>query len=210
MWQDYFKPGIEFLVGVDEAGRGPLAGPLALGAVLFPRSGVEALSLAMADYPAGKDSKKLTAKAREAWRAKIMSLKVEGYLDFAVSFVSPKFIDDYGMSAALRYGLKKNLQKLSLDPAKTRLLLDGSLRGPKEFKYQQTIIKGDESELVIALASIVAKVARDFYLVKVAKDYPGYGLEQHKGYGTAAHCEAIVRLGPCPLHRRSFLTRLLK
>ena len=210
MWQDYFKPGIEFLVGVDEAGRGPLAGPLDLGAVLLPLSGVEPMTFALADYPAGNDSKKLTAKARETWRAKVMSLKVEGYLDFAVSFVSPKFIDDYGMSAALRYGLKKNLQKLSLDPAKTRLLLDGSLRGPKEFKYQQTIIKGDESELVIALASIVAKVARDFYLVKVAKDYPGYGLEQHKGYGTAAHCEAIVRLGPCPLHRRSFLTRLLK
>ncbi|PIP58469.1 MAG: ribonuclease HII [Candidatus Vogelbacteria bacterium CG22_combo_CG10-13_8_21_14_all_37_9] len=209
MWLDYFKADIDYLVGVDEAGRGPLAGPLALGAVVFPRSGIEALRLALADYPAGKDSKKLSPRAREIWRSRILSLKVAGHLNFAVTFVSPKFIDDYGMTRALTYGLAKNLKKLNLDPTRTELLLDGSLRGPVEYSKQRTIIKGDESELIIGLASIVAKVTRDNYLSKIAKLYPLYNFEQHKGYGTKAHCEALRRYGPCPIHRRSFLHRIL-
>jgi ribonuclease HII len=209
MWTDYLGPGIETVVGVDEAGRGPLAGPLAVGVVTFPRAKTAELEQALADFPIGRDSKKMSAKMRAHWYACLRQLQTDKILDFKVTFVSPKYIDDYGMSAALRYGLAKSLTDLAVEPEFSSLLLDGSLKAAPKFKQQITIIKGDEKEMIIGLASIAAKVCRDFYMTKMAAVYPAYDFAKHKGYGTAAHCEAIRQAGTCPLHRQSFLSRIL-
>jgi len=122
--------------------------------------------------------------------------------------VSERLIDRNGMGWALRTAVARVLAKLSLPLNETSILLDGGLKAPANYINQKTIIRGDEKEWLIALASIIAKVKRDRFLVRLARKYPEYGFERHKGYGTKAHYEAIKRYGLCQIHRKSFLTKL--
>lgn len=196
---------IAFIVGIDEVGRGPLAGSVAVGAVCVY---AEYYTRVQELFPVVRDSKKLSAKAREAWLVRICEAEMAGFLTTAVAFVAPSTIDKQGIAPSIRMALAKalgNVFPAKAKPSRGKVLLDGGLRAPVEYKNQETIIKGDEKELVIALASIVAKVARDARMVKLGKKFPSYGFERHKGYGTRAHYEAIKKHGVTPHHRRSFL-----
>lgn len=218
----------EYLIGIDEVGRGPLAGPVAIGVVKLKVKSVKS----KIEWAQGfRDSKKLSVKAREAWMVKIEEARSEGWLEYAVAFVSPSVIDKKGIVLAINIALARALKNVypSISdvrrliyegiesqgrtltqipkdrPWDARILLDGGLRAPARYTNQQTIIKGDEKELSIALASIVAKVTRDKRMVALAKKFPHHGFEQHKGYGTRAHYAAIKKHGITPHHRRSFL-----
>ncbi len=200
------KSGHKYLVGVDEVGRGPLAGPVAVGAVcIYMEHRTRVAKL----FPVTRDSKKLSAKARVEWVIRIRDAEEAGFLTTAVAFVAPGAIDKNGIAPSIRAALAKALTGLEHEVMETRVLLDGGLRAPIQYKNQETIIKGDEKELAIALASIIAKVARDKRMVALGKKYPKYGFEQHKGYGTRAHYEALEKHGLTPYHRKSFLKRLL-
>jgi ribonuclease HII len=189
------------IVGIDEAGRGPLAGPVAVGAVCVPVDFDWALILGVGD------SKKVTPKNREAIFRRATFLKEQHLLDFAVMLVSAETIDLIGITGAVKEGIASCLQKLHTPPASTTILLDGLLHAPSAYVHQETIIQGDAKERVIGLASICAKVTRDTYMVRVAGDYPDYHFDVHKGYGTKAHIEAIQMHGLSALHRRSFTKR---
>lgn len=192
-----------WIVGIDEAGRGPLVGPVAVGIVVVPRDFDWLL------VPGVNDSKKLSEKKREIIFLLAQKLKKAGKLDYHVSLVSASHIDRYGISHAIRKGIADGIKKLALNPETTRVLLDGSLKAPEIFADQETIIKGDAKERIIGLASIMAKVTRDRYVVQVAKKYPDYNFEIHKGYGTKKHCDAIGQYGISPLHRKSFCKKFL-
>lgn len=194
--------GIKYLIGIDEAGRGPIAGPVAVGAVALD---LDQIAEPDTHFHGVRDSKKLTPLGRERWFARLEKERLAGGLSFATTLVSNKIIDQQGINAAVRYGIRESLNKISCPPAACRVLLDGNLRAPDEYLDQETIIRGDESEPVIALASIAAKVIRDRWLLGLAGKYPAYGLEKHKGYGTAAHFLALKTHGPSPIHRLSFI-----
>ena len=134
-------------------------------------------------------------------------LKKQGILNFSVTQVSAATIDTIGITQAVQQGINSCLKKLNQKPNTTTVLLDGLLKAPPEYTHQETIIKGDAKEKVIGLASICAKVTRDRTLVRVAREYPNYHFDVHKGYGTKAHIKAITTYGLCPLHRRSFTRR---
>ncbi|MDE2218279.1 MAG: ribonuclease HII, partial [Patescibacteria group bacterium] len=197
------KNKFQYIVGIDEVGRGPLAGPLAVGACLISVSKIKSLQ-AKGFFKGIRDSKKLSEKKREEWLGKTEELKTKGDLDYSVSFVSNKKIDEKGISHCLRLAVKNSLKKLKADPLKTMVLLDGGLRAPEKFIYQKTIIKGDEKEPIISLASVAAKVARDRKMIKYSKKFLQYGFEIHKGYGTVSHCQKIRENGLSELHRKSF------
>src|SRR3989344_2214121 len=167
-----------FVVGIDEVGRGPLAGPVAVGACMISVSEIERLR-ARGFFKNIKDSKKLSEGKREEWLGRIKELKAKGDLDYYVSFVSNKKIDDYGIAHCIRLAIKNSLKKLKADPLKSLVLLDGELKAPEEFTHQKTIIKGDEKEPIISLASIAAKVARDLKMVAYSKKFPQYNLHIH-------------------------------
>jgi len=192
---------MKYSVGIDEAGRGPLAGPVAVGAVRI-KAGFD-----MKFFEGIKDSKKLSAKKREKWFLKAEEARKRGELDWAVSLVSEKGIDKAGIAPAIRSGIERCLKKLSAETT-DRIFLDGGLKLPKEYLYQETIIKGDEKIAVISLASICAKVTRDKYMTELSKKYPDYGFEIHKGYGTRAHIAAIKKHGASDVHRKSFLKNI--
>lgn len=202
------KNNFQYIVGIDEVGRGPIAGPVAVGALCVDMERVKA-TLSRAEYRALfsgiKDSKKLSPEKREEWFAKILSAQKVGALNFAVTFVSAKDIDTKGLTPSIKKALQKSLKKVVPDSDNTQVLLDGSLYAPAEYKNQKTIIKGDLKEPIIGLASIVAKVMRDRQMVAYAKKYPHYDFEIHKGYGTKRHYEKIKKHGVSPLHRKSFL-----
>ncbi len=188
------------VVGIDEAGRGPLAGPLCVGCVA-----VRSLAKVSKAFPKIRDSKKLSPKQREVWFGEIKQLQNDGALIYTSVFVSARSIDARGMSHALKVGIARALSKISVS-TKARVLLDGGIHAPNEFRNQTTIIKGDEKELPIALASIVAKVTRDAHMILRARQYPKYAFETHKGYGTRRHMQAIRKNGLSPIHRRTFCT----
>lgn len=198
----------KYVIGIDEAGRGPLAGPVSVGAVLFSYDEYEKFKKESEDTLAGKDSKKLTEKKREEWFKNIEEKKQADSLNFSVAFSSSNIIDNKGIVPAINIAIKKIFSEFRIEPEQCLVLLDGNLKAPHEFKNQKTIIKGDEKEPVISLASIVAKVSRDRYIVDLSKKYPEYGFERHKGYGTKAHYEMIKKHGLCNIHRRSFLKKL--
>jgi ribonuclease HII len=212
--------GIKYVIGIDEAGRGPLAGPVAVGACLvsakMTRSSLLAQVAMQAKTESEKtslkklyDSKKLSAKRRELWFAKMCEMK----LDFSVTLISNKIIDTRGISFAIRKAMADSLRKLQITThfklSECLILLDGGLKAPKEYVFQKTIIKGDEKEFAISLASIAAKVTRDAHMRKLAQKYSAYGFEVHKGYGTAKHIAAIKKEGITPIHRRSFLRNIV-
>lgn len=194
----------KYIIGIDEAGRGPLAGPVSVGAILFSYKEYEKFKKESKNTLAGRDSKKLSEKKREEWFETIQKLPLES----AVAFSSNKVIDTKGIVPAINIAISKIFSEFNKDPNECLVLLDGNLKAPEEFKNQKTIIKGDEKEPVISLASIVAKVSRDRYIVDLAKKYPEYCFEKHKGYGTKVHYEMLKKHGLCNIHRRSFLLSL--
>lgn len=193
--------GMSYVVGIDEAGRGPLAGPVAVGAVSIPTSFNKRF------FRSIRDSKKLTPEERELWFELAIEAKKNRELDFHVSLVSEKVIDRHGISFALRLGIKCCLLKLGLTE-ESQIFLDGALRAPQKFKHQLTVIRGDEKIPVISLASIVAKVVRDRKMVRLSKKFPEFSFDIHKGYGTSLHRLALRKYGPTIIHRQSFLTNL--
>ncbi|OHA79610.1 MAG: hypothetical protein A2747_00465 [Candidatus Yonathbacteria bacterium RIFCSPHIGHO2_01_FULL_44_41] len=201
------KRASKYIIGIDEVGRGPLAGPVAVGAVCIYAEHYKRVSKL---FPVVKDSKKLTAKKRDEWCEKIREAEAMGFLSCAVSFVSPSVIDKKGLSYAVHTALETSLNAIEHNVNETKVLLDGGLHAPLHYLHQETIIKGDEKELSIALASIVAKVARDAKMVLLSKKFPAYGFEKHKGYGTSAHYAAIKQNGITSHHRKSFLKNVVK
>lgn len=192
----------KYLIGIDEVGRGPLAGPVAVGAVV-------ATPRILRKFREIKESKQLSEKQREEWFTKITD-SVGDELDFAVSFVSPHIIDTKGISYAIRLALSRSLKKLSVNPDECNVLLDGGLYAPKEYIHQKTIIRGDGTETAIAMASVLAKVLRDRMMVSEDVRYPQYGFRSHKGYGTKSHIEKIRKNGFTPIHRVTFCTKYHK
>jgi ribonuclease HII len=212
----------KYLIGIDEAGRGALAGPVAVGLVGWQIKNWPKIKKFLKDYPVGKDSKKLTPKQRDFWFAKIEELSVSHLVAHTVALVSNKIIDKRGINWAIRKGIEKCLCEVgqcevrlrahlksdfALARAQSLVLLDGGLEAPDNWPNQQTIIKGDEKELIISLASIVAKVTRDREMVKLGKKYPKHHFHQHKGYGTKLHYQKITEFGVLIIHRTTYLPK---
>lgn len=200
----------KYIIGIDEAGRGPLAGPVAVGVVLVTADFDWNMILGVGD------SKKVTPKKREEIFGLAKRLAKKDLLTYSVVMTSAGVIDKSGIVPAIKQALEKALKKVTktkpaLDPSEFLIKLDGGLKAPVEFLNQETIIKGDAKELVIGLASIMAKVTRDSYMEKLAKDkrYLVYDFATHKGYGTKKHREAISQNGLSKEHRASFCKRAL-
>ncbi len=193
----------KFIVGIDEVGRGPLAGPVAVGAVAINSAVYN--SRLKKEFKGIRDSKKLSEKKREEWFKKIKLAQMCGDIKFSVSFTTPTIIDKKGIVFSIQSALDKSLSNLKVKPEYAQIFLDGGLKAPKEYKNQKTIIHGDDLVQIISIASVVAKVTRDRLMVRFAKKFPQYGFERHKGYGTKAHYLAIKKHGITKIHRRSFL-----
>jgi len=193
---------IKYIIGIDEVGRGPLAGPVAVCAFKMP------VDFNAKKFGKIKDSKKLTPQKREEIFAMLPRGGASG-VDYCVCYESAKRIDTIGLSRAIKNCLEKTLGKLKVKPNECQVLLDGGLKAPLEYKNQKTIIKGDEKERAIAFASIIAKVSRDRLMCKLAKKYSKYSFEIHKGYGTKKHCESIRKYGLSKEHRKSFCKNLV-
>ncbi len=189
------KPLVKSLIGIDEVGRGPLAGPVAVGVAMATLATIK-------KWKKIKESKQLSRAQREEWYEKICA--PESGITFAVSFVSASIIDKRGINPSIRSALALGLKKLSSNPKNVRVLLDGGLRAPAEFMNQETIIRGDAKETIIAIASVVAKVERDRLMLRMHKKYPAHGFDRHVGYGTRAHIAAIRKYGMTPIHRKTF------
>lgn len=189
--------GAEFIVGIDEAGRGAWAGPVVAAAVILPLSDPNCLQR----FHGVNDSKQLTP----AQRQQLYDLIATNALAWAVSAVPAAEIDKIGIVPANFKAMKNALN--ALDPAGEYLLLDGRFPLPNSNLPQKWLIKGDTLSLSIAAASILAKVSRDRYMIQMSEQYPAYHFAQHKGYGTLAHHNALREFGPCPLHRQTFLPK---
>ena len=186
-------------LGVDEAGRGPLAGPVLVGVVAVPR-GFDVLR----EFPGVADSKKLSEKNREKIFEMLEARVSLGDARFAVECESAEAIDSDGITAAVYRALTRGVEALAPDSALVHIQLDGALRAPPRYS-QETIINGDELVPLISLASVAAKVTRDRLMRAFAREYPQYGFEKHKGYGTKAHYEMLKKHGLCVIHRHSFI-----
>lgn len=182
-----------YICGIDEVGRGPLAGPVVAGAVILPRD-CQILYL--------NDSKQLSEKKREELYEVIM----ENAVSTGLGFVSPERIDEINILQATYEAMRQAIGKLEKEPD---LLLNDAVTIPGVEIGQVPIIKGDAKSVSIAAASIIAKVTRDRLMVQYDEIYPEYGFAANKGYGAAAHIEALKKYGPTPIHRRSFLKNLL-
>ena len=189
---EIYDSGVSPLCGVDEAGRGPLAGPVCAAAVILPRGLViEGLN----------DSKKLSEKRREALYEEIIACS----LAYGVAFATVEEIEERNILGATFLAMNRAIAKLAVRPALA--LIDGNRNKGIE-TASRCVIGGDGKCADIAAASILAKVTRDRYMLKMAEEYPQYGFDKHKGYGTAAHYAAIRAFGPSPIHRMSFLRKL--
>lgn len=202
----------KWLVGIDEVGRGPLAGPVAVCAAMI-KADLD-LSWTKKTKPKLTDSKGLTEEGRNVWHKILKEMIKKGKLHFALSYASAKEIDKKGIAVCIRSLIKKNLKKLqekqnNFSNKNSLILLDGGLKAPEEFIFQETIIKGDVKEAIISFASIIAKVTRDTLMKKLSKKFKEYGFEKHKGYGTLAHRKTIKKHGPSTIHRKTFLTRIV-
>ena len=200
----------KWLIGIDEAGRGPLAGPVSVGLVLVPTNFDWGL------IPGVGDSKQLSEKKREAIFKQAQVLQKEGKLQYVVEMVSASKIDSDGISVCIKKSIVKGLKtlivsRLNLVAEKVMVKLDGSLRAPDEYVHQETIIKGDSKEKVIGLASIMAKVTRDRYMTKVASNpsFKVYDFARHKGYGTKAHRDSIAQNGLSTQHRATYCRNIV-
>jgi len=194
MWEierKHFASGIKLICGVDEAGRGPLAGPVCAAAVILPPN---------IDIPGLNDSKKLSDKKRRA----LFPLIKENAVAYGIAFADHKEIDEINILQATYLAMERAIDKLSVRPELA--LIDGNRA--KDFGIPvETVIHGDSLSASIAAASILAKVTRDDWMEDMAKLYPQYGFEIHKAYGTKAHYTAIDAYGPSPIHRMTFLKK---
>ncbi len=193
----------EYIIGVDEAGRGPLAGPVAVGVSLIPKS-TRAAIFSQLKRAGLNDSKQVKEAGREKLFEMISSLQKSGKLKFAVALVSADVISKKGIVYAIRCGIQTCFKKLGVNKLceNSILEMDGALKIPDgNWKKASVIIKGDSIKPSIMIASIVAKVTRDRHMKRLAKKYPAYGFDVHKGYGTKRHREAVVRKGLCAEHR---------
>ena len=182
------------ICGVDEAGRGPLAGPVyAAAVILSPDAPIEGLN----------DSKKISEKKREA----LYDVIIERAVAYCVASASVEEIEEYNILNATYLAMTRAVQGLTITP--DLALIDGNRIPPQLGVAAQTVVKGDAKSESIAAASILAKVTRDRLLIEMDARYPQYGFAIHKGYGTAAHTAALKEYGPCPEHRRSFLKKIL-
>lgn len=200
-----------FLIGIDEVGRGPLAGPVTVCAFAVEREMAKTLLSTLLSFGrsgAMHDSKTLSFSEREKCLKRIRNAKKGGKVWYAVSSVSAKIIDRIGIVGAVKCALYRSLRRININPRLAHVFLDGGLRAPAIYQKQETIIKGDQKIPVIALASIVAKVHRDRKMRRLAVRYPHWGFYEHVGYGTSAHYRAIKKHGLSDLHRRSFLKGL--
>ena len=179
----------DYICGIDEVGRGPLAGPVVAAAVILPKD-AEILYL--------NDSKKLSEKRREELFLEIK----EKALAWSVGIATPQRIDEINILQATYEAMREAIKGLGVEPG---LLLNDAVTIPGVEIPQIPIVKGDAKSVSIAAASILAKVTRDHMMAEYDEIYPGYGFGKHKGYGTKAHIEALKELGPCPIHRRSFI-----
>ena len=192
MWEiedSLFDQGIGVICGVDEAGRGPLAGPVYAAAVILPRD---------LEIPGLTDSKKLSDKKRR----ELFPIIQEQAVAFGIGVASEKEIDEINILQATFLAMKRALEKLSVRP--DLALIDGN----RETDFgvpAKTVVKGDSLSASIAAASILAKVSRDDYMMELAQKYPQYGFDIHKGYGTKAHYQALREFGPSEVHRMTFL-----
>ena len=194
MWEienRYFEKGIVTICGVDEAGRGPLAGPVCAAAVILPPN---------LEIPGLTDSKKLSDKRRR----ELYPVIIEQAVAYGIGLASHEEIDDINILQATFQAMERALEQLKVRPELA--LIDGNRQ--KDFGLPvETVVKGDSLSASIAAASILAKVTRDDIMVAMAQEYPGYGFEIHKGYGTKAHYEALRAMGPSPIHRMTFLKK---
>ncbi len=193
--QNALQNGFCAVCGVDEAGRGPLAGPVCAAAVILPTDLViEGLN----------DSKKLTEKKREV----LFDVIKEQAIAYSIAFASVEEIETYNILQATFLAMTRAVQGLT--PPADFALIDGNKIPPQLGVPAEYVIGGDGLSPSVAAASVLAKVTRDRYMLDMEQQYPGYGFAKHKGYGTKDHREAIVRLGPSPIHRLSFLKNILK
>lgn len=185
------------VIGVDEAGRGPLAGPVVAGAVFIPKYFEELEEI--------NDSKKLTEKKREKLFEIIKEKCIVG-----IGIVDEKIIDEINILNATFLAMRKAIEEIENKLEKVDIVLvDGNHKIKEYNKNQEAIIKGDAKSMSIAAASIIAKVTRDKILINIAKEYPQYLFEKHKGYGTKLHREIINEIGICKYHRKSFLKKII-
>lgn len=185
---------VSFIAGIDEAGRGALAGPVVAAAVILPLNDFHLFD----DLQGVTDSKLLTASARERHFPRICQRAIT----YGIGFVSAAVIDSIGILPATRQAMAIAIHQLS--PKAQALLIDGRIRLAQVNLPQQDIVRGDQRSLSVAAASILAKVSRDQYMIELDECFPDYGFSAHKGYGTVEHRQVLNRLGPCPEHRRSF------
>jgi len=185
----FFKEGYQYICGIDEVGRGPLAGPVVAGAVILPKD---------CDILYINDSKQLSEKKREELYDIIMTEAIA----IGLGYVAHDRIDQINILQATYEAMQTAIQNLSIKPD---ILLNDAVTIPKVSIRQVPIIKGDAKSVSIAAASIIAKVTRDRLMVSYDATYPGYGFADNKGYGAATHIDALRRLGPTPIHRRSFI-----
>lgn len=192
--EEFFKKGVKYVAGIDEAGRGPLAGPVVVACVIMPEdSMIEGVN----------DSKKISEKKREALYDKIL----EEAICYGVGIISQEEIDELNILRATKKGLTTALTQMEIKP---NVILVDALTGIDTLGIPyKSIIKGDANSYSIAAASIIAKVTRDRIMREWDKVYPEYGFAGHKGYGTAKHIAAIKEYGLCPLHRRSFTSHFI-
>lgn len=195
MWEiedQYFEKGIKLICGVDEAGRGPLAGPVCAAAVILPPH---------IQLPGLNDSKKLSDKQRRS----LFPLIKEQALAYGISLVDQTQIDSINILQATFLAMKQAISQLAIKPELA--LVDGN-RAIDFGVRVQTVVHGDSLSASIAAASILAKVTRDDLMLEMAEKFPQYGFDIHKGYGTKAHYAALEKYGPCEIHRMTFLKRL--
>ena len=194
MWEiedSFYEQGFQVICGVDEAGRGPLAGPVCAAAVILPKHH---------EIPGLTDSKKLTDKRRR----ELFPLIKEQAVAYSIAIATHEEIDQINILQATFLAMQRALDQLGVKP--DLALIDGNRE--KDFGVEvQTVIKGDSLSANIAAASILAKVTRDDMMLELAKEYPQYGFDCHKGYGTKQHYEALDTYGTCPFHRISFLRK---
>ena len=188
------EAGYTVVAGTDEAGRGPLAGPVYAAAVILPQGLV---------IDGLNDSKKITEKKRE----KLFDVICKEAISYGIAFATPEEIDQYNILNASQLAMRRAVAML--DPTPDMVLVDGNVA--REFPMAtQTVVKGDALSLSIAAASILAKVSRDRVMAELAKEYPQYQLDKHKGYPTPLHMNLVRELGPSPIHRKTFLKFLNK
>jgi len=187
-----WEAGVRYIAGIDEAGRGPLAGPVCAAAVILPSDP------ALADHLQGvRDSKQMTPTSREHWTDIVM----QEASTYGIGFASPQEIDALGILPATLLAVRRALHRLNTRPE--HLLLD-HLKLTDDSTPQTSLTKGDARSLSIAAASILAKTSRDALMRELDWSYPAYGFARHKGYATAAHLRTLAEIGPCPIHRFSF------